>query len=399
MLAWRLCAITLLATLVAACGTGGEGGRQPVSTDIDRGSTTTIVNVTVSAPESNQAVTFDALRADLAGRCPVDVPMAAGVVADPPIPDGSEGLKVPMFVGVLQDESARRVVYDGEITSIQPSPNSDGAAWVRVASPGIVTIYQVDPNPPLTVGNRLTAGDELGPVGSGLYFVRFETHDGIQVDGIGVLEHVGCDLSPDPITTIDAMMLDGSEWQIVLSAPIVAGVVAQPDGRLEIDGGYLVDVTIWTEPPDPSRSHLSPVAPAEVLEVFHRADGLRAETWRFDTGVENGYLTWIESPAGEAVMFTSGSPHDFASELIGSLTFEGDGLRIDSDRFAITDQQIYIGLYDPSALFGGADLTISIDCIISARLAESCGPPSLKVSTPAPSQTEALHGARVQPSS
>lgn len=42
MLAWRLCAITLLATLVAACGTGGEGERQPVSTDINRGSTTTI---------------------------------------------------------------------------------------------------------------------------------------------------------------------------------------------------------------------------------------------------------------------------------------------------------------------------------------------------------------------
>ena len=81
-----------------------------------------------------------------------------------------------------------------------------------------------------------------------------------------MLEDVGCNLQPEPITTIDTVMLDGSTWQIVLSAPILAGVVAQPYGRLEIDGGYLVDVTIWTEPPDPNRSHLSPVAPAEVLE-------------------------------------------------------------------------------------------------------------------------------------
>lgn len=323
--------------------------------------------------------------------------MAAGVVADPPIPDGSEGLEVPMLVGVPQGATARRVVFDGEVASVQRSPNLDSAAWVRVASPGIVTIYQVDPNPPLVLGSQVRAGDELGPFGNGLYFVRFETADGLQVDAIGVLEQVGCDLSPVSITNIDAVMLDGSAWQIVLSAPMVAGVVTQPDGRLEIDGGYLVDVTIWTEPSDPGRLHLSPLASAEVLAVFPRADGLRAETWRFDTGVETGYLTWVESPVGEAVMFTSGSPHDFASELIASLTFEWDGLRIDSDRFAITDQQIYISLYDPSALFGGADLTLSYDCVIAADPAGSCGPPSMAVSSPTSSQTEALHDAIVQP--
>ena len=71
----------------------------------------------------------------VAGRCPVDVPMAAGVVTDPPIPDGSEGLNVPMFVGVVHGE-ARRVVFDGDVASVQPSPNSDSAAWVRVATPG-----------------------------------------------------------------------------------------------------------------------------------------------------------------------------------------------------------------------------------------------------------------------
>jgi hypothetical protein len=268
--------------------------------------------------------------------------MAPGVVADPPIPDGSEGLNVPMFVGVVAGQTARRVVFDGEVVSVQPSPNSDSAAWVRVTTPGIIATYQVDPNPTLVKGTQLTAGDEIGPFGSGLYFVRFEIPDGVQVDPIGVLEHVGCDLQPEPITTIDTVMLDGSTWQIVLSAPILAGVVAQPSGRLEIDSGYLVDVTIWTEPPNPNRSHLSPVAPAEVLEVHERADGLRAETWRFDTGVEYGHLTWVETPAGEAVIFTSGSPHDFASELIASLTFAEGGLKIGSDRFAITDQHVSI---------------------------------------------------------
>jgi len=384
--------------VMAACGTGGSRGRESVSTAAEGTSPTIIVaGVTVSTPVSDQVVPFGALGVDLSGRCPVDLPMAQGVVADPPVPEEAERLKVPMFVGVLQGESARRVIFDGEVTSIEPSPNSEGAAWMRVASPGIVTIYQVDPHPPLDVGSHLTAGDELGPFGSGLYFLRFETPEGSQVDPIGVLEHLGCDLSPEPISTIDAVMLDGLAWQVVLSAPMVAGVIAQPHGRLQIDGGYLVDVTIWTEPPDPNRSYLSPIAPAEVLETFARADGLRAETWRFDTGIEYGHLTWVETPAGGAVMFTSGSPHDFASELVASLTFQGGSVRIGSDRFAITDQQIHVSLIDPSLLFGGADLTISIDCIITAGAVEPCGPPTMSISSATPLQTEALHDATVQP--
>lgn len=154
--------------------------------------------------------------------------------------------------------------------SIEPSPNSNSASWVTVESNGIVTIYSVDLDPPVVVGHRLSAGEAVDRASGGFYFIRFETPDGRLVDGHTVLDQVGCDLAPEPITTIDVVMLDGSAWQIVLSAPLVTGVIAQPSGNLTIDGGDPVNITVWDGPPHFGRFHLSPTEPAEVLEVHFK---------------------------------------------------------------------------------------------------------------------------------
>jgi len=208
-----------------------------------------------------------------------------------------------------------------------------------------------------------------------------------------VLDQVGCDLTPEPITTIDVVMLDGSAWQIVLSAPLVTGVIAQPSGNLTIDGGDPVNITVWDGPPPFGRFHLSPTEPAEVLEVHLRTEGLRAEIWK----LESGYITWIETPSGEAVVITGEPIHDFASELVAALAFDGQGFRLESDRFAIVDLRLDASLPDPSALFASTTFILESDCIIAPIVSETCGPPTLSIDSNAPAQSEAVSNATLRP--
>jgi len=139
----------------------GNGSLTPVS---DAPSSATTLVLATTSTTANPYTTFKELGLDLTGRCPVDVAMAPGVVADPALPDPADpAVKEPMFVGLLQGESERRAVFDGVVTAIEPSPNSNSASWVTVESNGIVTIYTFGLDPTLA---RRTAPQRGGGGGS-----------------------------------------------------------------------------------------------------------------------------------------------------------------------------------------------------------------------------------------
>lgn len=96
-------------------------------------------------------------------------------------------------------------------------------------------------------------------------------------------------------------------------------------------------------------------------------------------------------------MITGEPIHDFASELVAALAFDGQGLSLESNRFAIVDPRLDVSLPDPSALFAGTTLTLETDCIIAPDASELCGPPTLSIDSNAPAQSEAVSNATLRP--
>ncbi|CAN5760071.1 hypothetical protein BH18ACT6_BH18ACT6_11890 [soil metagenome] len=316
---------------------------------------------------------------------------------------GTGSLEVPeidkaAFIGVLAGDSPIVAAFDGTVTSIAEDVTRDGPPiWVTVESAGIITVYQLEYATGLATGAPMASGDVIQDDGGRFLFIRFETPDGQVVDPSGVLGHVGCDLTAEPVQSVEVSLLDGSRWNVELSAPLLAGVYAQPYGRLQIDGQYLVDVTAWKRPPDPLVPTISGGALPELVIAHQRSDGLRAETWKLDAGGTVGYRTWVEMPDGRALIFDSGSPHDFAAELVQAISFDGQALYFQSDGFVIDDQSADINLWDPTALFAGVRLHLASNCQIGRDPLADCDPPTVTVDSPTPSQEPATREVQVIP--
>lgn len=368
--------VTLLVVIpfLAACGTPSS----PLSTTVPAAPTTT-----TTAPFPS-------------GSCPVDVPMAIGVVADPPPEPYEPAMKEPMLVGVLEGPTVRKVIFDGIVTSIEPSPNSEFATWVRVQSGALETIYQTELHPPFVKGDSVVAGTEIGDREGGFFFFRFETLDGSEIDGAELLKAAGCNLSLPAIESFDVTMLDGSKWRVALSAPLVTAVQLQPSGDLLVDGNHVVDVTMgeWKlEADDMSQWGANP----QLVETFSRDDGITGEAWTFDTGVEPGYVTWIAAPDGRTVILTSGRrAHDFTGDLVSAIEFTNEAIDVNSDRFVIHDQRVTGSLVDPTALFSGTYVAVVSECEISTAT-DDCAMPRLELSWITPSQEEAMKGTTIAP--